>query len=74
LEVQLTTFARNLAAESAGNNMAARIAIMAMTTNNSINVNARQRQERGRRWFDISLNPIRVGFMISFDLVTMVFQ
>src|SRR6266850_4028161 len=39
LEVQLMTFALYLARASAGSSMAARMAMMAMTTNNSIKVN-----------------------------------
>src|SRR4051812_1357579 len=41
LERQRVVTARALAAESAGNNNAARMAIMAITTRSSINVNAR---------------------------------
>src|SRR5579864_3736886 len=42
LLMHLAVFARSFALASAGNSIAARIAMMAMTTSNSINVNARR--------------------------------
>jgi hypothetical protein len=42
LELQLVVHAFCLADDNAGNNNAARIAIIAMTTRSSINVNARR--------------------------------
>src|SRR5882757_1224857 len=64
LFMQLTRQARSFALLNAGSNMAARMAIMAMTTNNSINVNAldllaiifRQTFRPCRFWFN-SLLP-----------------
>src|SRR2546422_2817532 len=57
LLVQLMRWARALARASAGNNMAAKMAMMAMTTNNSIRVNALTHLRR----FFINF----VGFVLS---------
>src|SRR2546428_12040078 len=48
LLLQFARLARSRALDNAGNRSAARIAMMAMTTSNSINVNARRRAVRDR--------------------------
>ena len=53
---QLVRFADSLARASAGKSSDARMAIMAMTTSSSINVNARIRSNGGKRFFFIFQN------------------
>jgi hypothetical protein len=53
--MQEALFARSFARAKAGNNIAARIAMMAITTNNSIKVNARLRD----RFFLRRVTPSR---------------
>jgi len=51
----------DLALLKAGNNMAARMAMMAMTTSSSMSVNAREASVaafiQGFRWFEAKLSP-----------------
>ena len=58
---QLVRFADSFARASAGSNRAARMAIIAMTTNNSMRVNARCQARRGEIWFFI----LKKGFMLD---------
>ena len=55
--MQLIDIALIFALLSAGRSMAAKMAIMAMTTNNSIKVNARPR-ETGFSWFQFFIEKL----------------